>query len=72
MRLWALGALTCQLLHIVRTTALGGSWRKAQPDRLRNWLFRLPGKITQHARKTYVQLVRDEPLRPSRVGRAGR
>jgi hypothetical protein len=63
MLLWALGALTYQLLHIVRTTALNGSWRKAQPDRLRTWLFRLPGKITQHARKTYVQLVRDEPLR---------
>jgi hypothetical protein len=63
MLLWALGALTYQLLHIVRTTALGGSWRKAQPDRLRAWLFRLPGKITHHARKTYVQLVRDEPLR---------
>ena len=61
--LWALGALAYQLLHIVRTTALSGSWRKAQPARLRAWLFRLPGKLTRHARKTYVQLVRNEPLR---------
>jgi hypothetical protein len=61
--LWALGALSYQLLHIIRTTALSGSWRKAQPDRLRAWLFRLPGKLTRHARKTYVQLVREEPLR---------
>jgi hypothetical protein len=63
MLLWAPGALAYQLLHIVRTTALSGSWRRAQPDRLRTWLFRLPGRITRHARKTYVQLVRDEPLR---------
>jgi hypothetical protein len=61
--LWALGALTYQLLHIIRTTALSGSWRTAQPERLRAWLFRLPGKLTRHARKTNVQLVREEPLR---------
>ncbi|CAN5697735.1 hypothetical protein BH23GEM9_BH23GEM9_19580 [soil metagenome] len=61
--LWALGALAYQLLHIVRTTALSGSWRKAQPARLRVWLFRMPGKLTRHARKTYVQLVREEPQR---------
>jgi hypothetical protein len=63
MLLWALGALAYQLLHIVRTTAPGGSWRRAQPDRLRTWLARPPGRITRHARKTSVQLVRDEPLR---------
>jgi hypothetical protein len=61
--LWALGAVAYQLMHIVRTTALSGSWRKAQPERLRAWLFRLPGKFTRHARKTYVQLVRGAPLR---------
>jgi hypothetical protein len=61
--LWALGALTYQLLHIIRTTALKGSWRTAQPERLRAWLIRLPGKLTRHSRKTYVQLVREEPLR---------
>lgn len=62
--LWSLAALAYQLLHWIRTTALSGSWRKTQPSRLRNWLLRLPAKITRHARKQYVQLQRDEPLRP--------
>jgi hypothetical protein len=61
--LWALGALAYQLLHGIRTTALSGSWRRAQPKRLRAWLFRLPAKLTTHARKNYVQLQRAEPLR---------
>lgn len=61
--LWALGALAYQMLHIIRTTALRGGWRTAQPDRIRAWLLRLPGKLTRHARKAYVQLVREEPLR---------
>lgn len=61
--LWALGALAYQLLHLIRTTALSGSWRRAQPKRLRAWLFRLPAKLTRHARKQYVQLQRTEPLR---------
>jgi hypothetical protein len=34
-----------------------------QPKRLRAWLFRLPAKLTTHARKQYVQLQRAEPLR---------
>jgi hypothetical protein len=62
--LWQLGALAYQLLHVIRTTALPGRWRTAQPKRLRAWLFRLPAKITTHARKHYLQLLRDEPLRP--------
>lgn len=61
--LWSLGALAYQLLHIVRTTALRGVWKSAQPHRLRTWLFRMPAKITRHARKTYIQPSRDEPLR---------
>ncbi len=61
--LWALGALAYQMLHMIRTTALSGSWRRAQPKRLRAWLFRLPAKLTTHARKQYVQLQRAEPLR---------
>jgi hypothetical protein len=61
--LWALGALAYQMLHIIRTTAHSGSWRRAQPKRLRVWLFRLPAKLTTHARKQYVQLQRAEPLR---------
>ena len=61
--LWSLGALAYELLHVVRTTALQGSWKRAQPGRLRSWLFRLPAKLTVHARKHYVQLRREEPLR---------
>jgi hypothetical protein len=61
--LWALGALAYQMLHTIRTTALSGRWRAAQPKRLRAWLFRLPAKLTTHARKQYVQLQRAEPLR---------
>jgi len=61
--LWAMGALAYQLLHVIRTSALTGSWRRAQPERLRSWIFRLPAKLTRHARKTYVQLQRSEPLR---------
>jgi len=30
---------------------------------LRAWLFRLPAKVTTHARKKYVQMRRDEPAR---------
>jgi hypothetical protein len=61
--LWAIGALAYQMLHIIRTTALTGSWRTAQPNRLRHWLLRLPAKLTRHARKEYVQLMRGEPMR---------
>jgi hypothetical protein len=61
--LWALGALAYQMLHTIRTTALSGGWKRAQPKRLRAWLFRLPAKLTTHARKQYVQLQRTEPLR---------
>jgi len=61
--LWAIGALAYQMLHIIRTTALTGGWRTAQPHRLRHWLLRLPAKLTRHARKEYVQLVRGEPMR---------
>jgi len=58
-----LGALAYQMLHTIRTTALSGSWRRAQPKRLRAWLFRLPAKLTTHARKHYVQFQRAEPMR---------
>lgn len=61
--LWSMAALAYQILHWVRTTALRGGWRRAQPNRLRNWVLRLPAKLTTHARKHYVQLQRDEPVR---------
>jgi len=53
--LWSLGMLAYQLLHTLRRTALSGSWRSAQPKRLRLWLLRLPAKLTRHARKTPVR-----------------
>lgn len=61
--LCAMGALAYPMLHHVRTTALAGTWKRAQPERLRVWLFRLPAKLTTHARKHYVQLQREAPLR---------
>ncbi len=60
--LWAIGALAYQLLHFVRTTALPGDWQRAQPDRLRAALLRMPAKLSTHARKQYVQLTAAEPL----------
>lgn len=47
--LWALGGLAYQLLHMLRTTALGGGWRTAQPKRIRAWLLRMPGRFTSHS-----------------------
>jgi hypothetical protein len=61
--LWSMGAVAYQLLHTLRECALTGSWRRAQPERLRAWLFRMPGKLTRHARSLSLQLRRDEPLR---------
>jgi hypothetical protein len=62
--LWQMAAVAYQLLHVLRTTTLRGAWRRAQPHRLRTWLFRLPAKLTRHARKHYVQIGRAEPVRP--------
>jgi hypothetical protein len=42
-----LGVLAYQVLHVLRTTALTGAWRRAQPATLRAWLFRLPAKLTR-------------------------
>jgi hypothetical protein len=58
-----LGALAYQVLHVLRTTALTGRWRRAQPVTLRAWLLRLPAKCTGHARQVYVRLLRTEHLR---------
>jgi hypothetical protein len=61
--LWSLNAVAYQLLHFIRSTALPGGWRTAQPKRLRAWLLRMPAKLTTHARKNYVQLLREDPAR---------
>lgn len=60
--LWAMTALAYQLQHVVRTHGLSGRWRRAEPNRLRSWLFRMPARLSSHARKRYVQLMQDEPL----------
>ena len=60
--LWSMTALAYQLQHVLRTQALSGRWRRAEPKRLRSWLFRIPARLTTHARKQYVQLVREEPM----------
>lgn len=62
--LWTLNAVAYQLLHILRSTTLRGTWRRAQPKRLRTWLFRMPAKLTTHARTHHLQLLRNEPARP--------
>lgn len=61
--LWSLGVFAYQILHTLRSTALSGSWRRAQPKRLRLWLLRVPGRFTGHARKSYLQLLHDDPAR---------
>lgn len=61
--LWSLGVFAYQILHTLRSTALSGSWRRAQPKRLRLWLFRIPARLTGHARKTYLQLLNHDPAR---------
>ncbi len=66
--LWGLGVFAYQILHTLRSTALSGSWRRAQPKRLRLWILRLPAKFTGHARKTYLQLLKDEPARHTLLG----
>ncbi len=38
--LWAMGALAYQVLHTIRTTALSGRWRVAQPKRKSGRLWR--------------------------------
>jgi hypothetical protein len=60
----ALTGVAYQLLHVLRTTALRGGWRRAQPARLRAWVLRVPAVHTTHARRRSLQLRRDEPLRP--------
>ena len=52
-----------QTLHTLREHFLSGSWRTAQPRRLRLWLFRLPAKLTTHSRKDYLQFLRGEIVR---------
>ena len=61
--LWSLAVVAYQTLHTLREHFLSGSWRTAQPRRLRLWLFRLPAKLTTHSRKDYLQFLRGEIVR---------
>lgn len=54
--LWALGGLAYQLLHVLRTTALGRSWKATQPKSLRNHLFRMAGRFTRHGRQLWLEM----------------
>lgn len=58
-----LAVVAYQTLHTLRQHCLSGPWRTAQPRRLRLWFFRLPAKLTTHARKAYLQFLRGEPAR---------
>ena len=66
--LWSLAVVAYQTLHILRRHLLSGSWRTAQPKRIRLRLLRLPAKLTTHARKDYLQLLRGEPVRRLLLG----
>ncbi|HLE57551.1 MAG TPA: transposase, partial [Rhodothermia bacterium] len=61
--LWQIGALAYQLLHFARTTALPGDWQRAQPERLRAALFRMPAKLATHSRRHTLRIASDEPQR---------
>ena len=61
--LWSLAVVAYQTMHTLRDNHLSGSWRTAQPRRLRLWLFRQPAKLTAHSRKSHLQLLRGEPVR---------
>ena len=61
--LWSLAVVGYQTLHTLRQHFPSGSWRTAQRKRLRLWLLRLPAELTTHGRKSYLQLLCDEPVR---------
>ena len=60
--LWGLGALAYQLLHLVRTTALGGNHAREQVKTIRALVIRTPGKLVRHARRLCLKLMEGDPL----------
>jgi hypothetical protein len=60
--LWGLGALAYQLLHLVRTTALGSTHAREQVKTIRALVIRTPGKLVRHARRLCLKLMRGDPL----------
>jgi hypothetical protein len=57
-----LGALAYQLLHLVRTTALGGNHAREQVKTIRALVIRTPGKLVRHARRLCLKLMERDPL----------
>jgi hypothetical protein len=60
--LWGLGALAYQLLHLVRTTVLGGNHAREQVKTIRALVIRTPGKLVRHARRLCLKLMKGDPL----------
>ena len=54
--LWGLGALAYQLLHLVRTVALGSNHAREQVRTIRALVIRTPGKLVRHARRLCLKL----------------
>lgn len=52
----SLVVVTCQTLDTLRERFLAGSWRTAQPRRLRLRFLRLPAKLASHARRVRLRL----------------
>jgi len=57
--LWALAGLAYQLLHTLRCQ-LPTPWQRAQPKRLRTWLFHTPARFTRTSRYWRVHLAEEE------------
>lgn len=66
--LWALTGLAYQLLHTLRSQ-LPDPWQRAQPKRLRTWLFHTPARLTKKSRYWRVHLTEAE-LREGLLPRA--
>lgn len=60
--LWSLGALSYQLLHLVRTTVLEKKHASEQVKTIRSLVIRTPGKLVRHARRLRLKLMRGDPL----------
>jgi hypothetical protein len=52
-----LQVLTCNLLELLKATALDGEYRSARPKRLRFAIFTQFGRLVRHAREQFVRLV---------------
>jgi hypothetical protein len=60
--LWGLGALAYQLLHLVRTVALGSTHAREQVRTIRTLVIRTPGKLVRHARRLRLKLMEGDTL----------